>query len=118
MDNLNAGMVSRLVLPKLPLPEQIAIVNFVDKWRTNIDDAFGCSRRQITLLREYRTRLIADVVTGKLDVREAAAELPEVDPLAEDDLDGTIHDGENSNLGELDAEESAEEYTIEKEMPL
>ena len=29
------------------------------------------------LLREYRTRLIADVVTGKLDVREAAARLPE-----------------------------------------
>ena len=28
-------------------------------------------------LREYRTRLIADVVTGKLDVREAAARLPE-----------------------------------------
>ena len=31
------------------------------------------------MLREYRTRLIADVVTGKLDVREAAADLPEVD---------------------------------------
>ena len=29
------------------------------------------------LLREYRTRLIADVVTGKLDVRETAATLPE-----------------------------------------
>ena len=111
-------MVSRLVLPKLPLPEQIAIVNFVDKWRTNIDNAIDCSRRQIKLLHEYRTRLIADVVTGKLDVGEAAAELPEVDPLAEDDLDGTIHDRENSNLGELDAEESAEEYTIAKEMPL
>ena len=41
---------------------------------------------------EYRTRLIADVVTGKLDVREAAAGLPEVDPLAaEDDPD----DGSN-----------------------
>ena len=39
----------------------------------------------MTLLREYRTRLIADVVTGKLDVREAAAALPEVDPLADDD---------------------------------
>ena len=61
------------------------------------------------LLNEYRTRLIADVVTGKLDVREAAAELPEVDSLAEDDLDGTIHDGENSNLGEL---EVAEEVTV------
>ncbi len=72
--------------------------------------------REIDHLCEYLTRLIADVITGKLDVREAAAELPEVDPLAEDDLDGTIHDRENSNLGELNAEESAEEYTIAKEV--
>ena len=35
------------------------------------------ARRQIELVQEYRTRLIADVVTGKLDVREAAAQLPE-----------------------------------------
>ena len=67
-------------------------------------------------MREDLTRLIADVVTGKLDVREAAAELPEVDSLAEDDLDGTIHDRENSNLGELNAEKSAAEYTIAKEV--
>lgn len=33
--------------------------------------------REIDLIREYRTRLIADVVTGKLDVRAAAASLPE-----------------------------------------
>ena len=74
------------------------------------------TRREIDHLREYLTRLIADVVTGKLDVREAAAKLPEVDPLAEDDLDSTIHDRENSNLGELDAEESAAEYAIAKEV--
>ena len=49
--------------------------------------------REIKLIEEYRTRLIADVVTGKLDVREAAAALPEVDPLAEDD-----------NADDLDAE--------------
>ena len=42
-------------------------------------------KRWSDLLDEYRTRLIADVVTGKLDVREAAAALPEVDPLAADD---------------------------------
>ena len=36
-------------------------------------------RRAEKLLREYRTRLIADVVTGKLDVRDAAAELPSRD---------------------------------------
>jgi len=44
---------------------------------------FAISRleREIDLLREYRTRLVADVVTGKLDVREAAATLPDEDPL-------------------------------------
>ena len=34
-------------------------------------------RAELSLLNEYRTRLIADVVTGKLDVREAAARLPD-----------------------------------------
>ena len=42
-------------------------------------------KRWSGLLDEYRTRLISDVVTGKLDVRGAAAALPEVDPLAADD---------------------------------
>ena len=41
------------------------------------------TERQIALLHEHRTRLIADVVTGKLDVRGAAARLPETDPLAD-----------------------------------
>ena len=51
-------------------------------------------QEELELFEEYRARLIADVVTGKLDVREAAAGLPEVDPLpAEDDLiDGADHD--------------------------
>ena len=35
-----------------------------------------CFACQLMVLNEYRTRLIADVVTGKLDVREAAAALP------------------------------------------
>ena len=39
--------------------------------------------------REYRTRLVADVVTGKLDVREAPERLPdEARPdIIEDDPD-------------------------------
>ena len=36
---------------------------------------------EIGLLREYRTRLVADVVTGKLDVREAATRLPDEELL-------------------------------------
>lgn len=41
-----------------------------------VDVSIGRIEREIELLREYRTRLVADVVTGQLDVREAAAHLP------------------------------------------
>ena len=57
--------------------EQLLVVRFVDQTTTKIDKRIADTRREINLLREYRTRLIADVVTGKLDVREAAAALPE-----------------------------------------
>jgi type I restriction enzyme S subunit len=76
-----------ILLP--PLPEQEAIVQHLEEATANIDAAIDRHEREITLLREYRTRLVADVVTGKLDVREAAARLPhEVAPkAAEDDTD-------------------------------
>ena len=63
--------------PRPPLYEQTDIVAYLDKTTTDIDTAISRARRQIELLQEYRTRLIADVVTGKLDVREAAANLPD-----------------------------------------
>ena len=64
-----------------PFREQLAIVSFLDQATADLDVAVSSTQRQIDLLSEYRTRLISDVVTGKLDVREAAAALPEVDPL-------------------------------------
>ena len=83
----------KIALP--PLPEQTAIVNFLDHTTTSIDRAIFQTQRQIDLLNEYRTRLISDVVTGKLDVREAAASLPEVDPLEiEDDSADTYEPAE------------------------
>ena len=76
-----AGIQS-MHLPLPPLPEQTAIVEYLDKATADIDTAISRVRHQIELLQEYRTRLIADVVTGKLDVREGAANLPnEVDVL-------------------------------------
>ena len=87
----------------LPPPrEQIAIVEYMDKAIGHKDTAIVRAKRQIELVGEYRTRLFADVVTGKLDVREAAARLPdETDyrgPVVEeggpmsDDLDEEIYD--------------------------
>ena len=85
----HSGILSAAI-PLPPVEEQAAIVAHLDKLTSDIDAAIAHTRREIELLEEYRTRLIADVVTGKLDVREAAADLPDVNlddlqPLAEDD---------------------------------
>ena len=62
--------------PFPPVAEQISIVEYLDNATAASDAANTSARRQIELLQEYRTRLVADVVTGKLDVREAAESLP------------------------------------------
>ena len=65
----------RVALP--PLEEQQRILESVKDSVAEVDAASETTKREIALLHEYRTRLIADVVTGKLDVREAAARLPD-----------------------------------------
>ena len=64
----------------VPVPtggEQQAIVEFLNEIILETDHIINRTRRQIEMLREYRARLIADVVTGKLDVREAAVAMSE-----------------------------------------
>lgn len=58
-----------VILPSVK--EQIQIVNFVESQSTKIDRAVSRIEKEITLLQEYRTALISEVVTGKIDVREA-----------------------------------------------
>jgi len=79
-----------------PLPGQTAIVEYLDAQTAKIDTAAATLNREIDLLREYRERLIADVVTGKVDVREVAARLPEEPPERESEWMDTqeMPDGE------------------------
>lgn len=65
----------QVVLP--PLVEQRAIVARLGADTRGVDIAMSGLAHEIDLLLELRTRLVADVVTGKLDVREAARNLPE-----------------------------------------
>ena len=92
---------THVYLPRLP--EQVAILGYLDETTAVTDAGIEGAHRQIDLLREYRTRIIADVVTGKLDVREAAADLPEVypadlkdiieiDDVEADDLDAELEE--------------------------
>ena len=91
----------RVAVPELA--EQEAIEEHLRLIFGNVQAAMDRARSHIGLFHEYRTRLIADVVTGKLDAREAAAALPELDTMAtEDDLDDTFDTDTNSALDELD----------------
>lgn len=93
--------VGAMRFPLPPLPEQNAIVEYLDTRTTKIDAAIAATRSEIELLREYRTRLIADVVTGKVDVREVAARLPE--DLSEEETES------------MDADEIAEDEATNEE---
>ena len=88
IESLNYDMWKVLVVLVPPKDEQAAIVALVDKAARKSNAAIARAKRQIELLEEYRTRLIADVVTGKLDVREAAAGLGEEGEDALGDGDG------------------------------
>ena len=90
--NLNVERIGSRGIAVAPAHEQRLVARQIEARTAGLNAATNRANREIEQLREYRTRLIADVVTGKLDVREAAAGLPEVDPLAaEDDSD----DGSN-----------------------
>ena len=81
--------VLNLWLPVLDSQEQAVIAAHIEKQTAGSNVSIAFARREIDLLREYHTCLIADVVTGKLDVRSAAARLPdedkETEPLDETD---------------------------------
>ncbi len=77
VDSLRLPMLQNFPVPLPPHKEQEKIVEVIESDTADIDATIERARRGIDLLQEYRTRLIADVVTGKLDVREVAAALPD-----------------------------------------
>jgi type I restriction enzyme S subunit len=77
----------RLHLSVPPIHEQERIVSHVEAATADIERLITRTEREIALMQEYRTRLTADIVTGKLDVREAAAKLPELEENDEPDDD-------------------------------
>ncbi len=73
---LGLGDVKSVFIPVPSLEEQRKVCTHLDREVARFQEAISRLEREIELLREYRTRLVADVVTGKLDVRSAAAHMP------------------------------------------
>ncbi len=94
---INVSEIKSLLVAVPPRNEQDLIVSSLDASLSKLDKPIELAQKEISLLREYRTRLIADVVTGKLDVREAAANL-------------------SDKSDEIEVEDDFEEETIEESL--
>lgn len=100
--NLNSSRYGRMNIPVPPRVDQDSIVEQINEQTGAIDTAIARTEREIALMQEYRTRLTADIVTGKLDVRKAAARLPELPP------DAPPETAEDNAPDDLENEESHE----------
>lgn len=82
-----------------PADEQIAIVEHIKKTLPKYDEAIEKIKAEVAVLEEYKAKLIADIVTGKIDVRNITVpEYEHVDDIVDDDL-------ENKEETEIDGEE-------------
>ncbi|MFZ4537125.1 restriction endonuclease subunit S [Propionivibrio sp.] len=104
--NLSIERIGTMWIPLPPLLEQEQITKYIETETIPLNTAITRTEREIALMQEYRTRLTADIVTGKLDVREAAARLPDLptDPAGEPFTDEVL--GYTDVLDEIEPEES------------
>jgi type I restriction enzyme, S subunit len=99
VDNYSRGIVKdrnrlywedfkQILSPHPPADEQLKIADAIEQHTRTLTRAVDVAMHETDLAREYRSRLIADAVTGKFDVREAAARLPDMadEPEALEDV--------------------------------
>jgi type I restriction enzyme S subunit len=67
--NISSIDIGNIPIPVPPVNEIKSIIKFLKEETNGIDEALASARRQIELIQEYRTTLISETVTGKIDVR-------------------------------------------------
>ena len=79
IEHLTGDQIRRHRFPWPPLAEQVRIAHAVEEVGAKLDRTRQHLRGEIDILQEFRDRLVADVVTGQLDVRALSRTLPEID---------------------------------------
>ena len=96
---IKASKLPQLIVALPPTDEQREIIAVIDRNVSPINETLTRAEREIALMREYRARLVADVVTGQLDVREAARCLPTEEPESVAVEDGDVLEDEEPEEG-------------------
>lgn len=97
MDNANTSIIGNIRVPLPPRAEQEAVCRWVEEQCKPIDEATQRATEEIKFIREYRDRLIADAVTGQIDVRGWT---PSPDDVASEDELAALGDDETGNTEE------------------
>jgi type I restriction enzyme S subunit len=96
--HISVNALRKLLLLVPPIAEQKVIVTRLKQQCSAYDNAIGAIKNENALLTEYRTRLISDVVTGKLDVRSVTVPCYErVDAVGESEDSDTDDSEESEN---------------------
>ena len=74
---LSSSHIANAFIPLPPLKEQNAIATFIDNKTDQISNSISKIESEIELMQEYRTALISEVVTGKVDLRTYKSKNPE-----------------------------------------
>jgi len=78
------------------MDEQAVILKFIREKTEEINTTIEKVTKEIELLKEYRTRLISDVVTGKIDVRGIEVEDILEQDMELDDVDEELEEHEEA----------------------
>lgn len=74
MDGLNSTIIKSLIIPTPPPGYQEELVEYLDEQLEKYSETYKKIHQEIELLKEYKTALISEVVTGKVDVRDEVIE--------------------------------------------
>ena len=100
--HFNIPDIGALTIHLPPRGEQDEIVVSITEQTAGLERTIARLESEIDLLREYRARLVADVVAGKLDVRAAAAKIYDEAPLGT--ADDVAEVGDERELADEEAE--------------
>ena len=95
--NLYWSALKRVVVPIPSKKEQMEIVEYLDGLNNKFDATIKKLTEEVAVLEEYKNKIIADTVTGKIDVR--GIDIPEYEFVDE------YTDTENEGGGEEEIEE-------------
>ncbi len=104
MPKINKAELASIIIVEPPESVQIELVRFIEERKMSVNRLINALEKEIELITEYKIRLISDVVTGKVDVRNIKIDEIQYDDEEIEEAEDEIIEGEE----DIEIEESEE----------